>query len=269
MGPSNVQSVLAGLVSGFGEQAADVQAQNQQLNRQNLLQQAIEKRQEERDQRMAVPKSLYGPLWEATTGQSLPDTAPDTMPRSAAEVLFRQPAFFGRNDAYDRRTDMMKNRPVGGGRGATPDPQKTQPNYQKIDEKANQVALDAAGITVKKGQPIPWSTMTPQQVDNYNTAYQNSLSGGLSPYGQGGKYANYKPLKHTPGDGGFMGFGGTPASVTRQPAPWASASGSSMPPEHAALVKQARAQGQDSATIAAKFNQKGYNYTPADIDKIQ
>ena len=281
-GLSNIAAALAGAATGAGNEYADLAKQQDANKKYEAMQEAIMNRQSALEDQKSLPKSLYGPLWSKMTGLPLPEGSPESLNPSLGGVLFNNPWRMGRNDSYDNRTVEMGNRPVGGrgGRGTSVDP-KVLANIEAESMKAGRAALGGR-------VPPDLTTLVEPQRGAFNTAFRSHMAGLLGSYGihQYNPYDPLAPVPAVPASGlhGMMGMGqaAVPERSSLVAAPWATpgAGAGAAPvqqqqapqggtpiqdPNHLAVLHQARQQGMDDATIAAKFASKGITYNPADI----
>lgn len=275
---SDIQRFLLGALGGAGEGITAREQQQQAITKENALQQALEERAEQTDQRNGLPPSV---AWALATKSAGLDPAtpmpPDFHPgRQLSQYLTMGGARdYGADQSLAGRKYAADHRPA---------PRVT--NSPVLDEaKADALARTAAIQTLggKHGQSPDLTKITdPAEIEAMNNAYARSRG----PNYKGGPLIASVPGTPSTGLGkwgmGILGTAGAPASSRVLPAgapaaaplanplaPPPPAAVSTLDPSVAAGIKQAKGLGWGNDQIKSGLAQKGHIVSDDDIASVQ
>ncbi len=248
--PSQAQTGLIKALQGLGEGFSGGMAEADKASRADALQRALESRAEAKDKRSSVPKNLYGPLFEKTTGLKLPADAPEMLNPNMG------PALLGLMGGQ-YRTDNQKFAPK-----PTKDDHANDQNQAKLAAMGMKAAQQALGAKYKNGATPPLNKLSPEDAELVN----NAFAVGAGPTYKGGQFVKSvsAPQEASLGNKLSLGIFGTPAAPAKSQvvAPGAPAQ---LDPAVADGIRKARAMGWNDDRIMAAAAAKGHPLTPADL----
>lgn len=295
--PSQAQSaglgLLQGLAGGFGQGLEE----EQKTARANALQKALEDRQAAKDARAAIPKEIYGPLWEKTTGLKLPDSAPATLSPQLGVSMFgnngrmygadqtRAGREYGADQTREGR-EYAADQTNEGVHYKTDHPPAKNPQGDhaaelkdaKLYQMGQAAVIKALGHKYANGSTPPLNQLGPEDVDLANATFAAAVGPGY----RGGQFMD--KVAGQPGTGlhGFLGMGSAavPAASRVLPPKFGALAGAltqgAQPQQQQALdpavadgIRKARAIGWDDDKITATLAAKGHQVSPADLASVK
>jgi hypothetical protein len=258
--PSNIQVGALSLIRGLAEGMGRRREMDEQGARAEALQQALERRQEEKDQRNAIPKSLYAPMWEKMTGLPVPEDAPPYLSPTLGSVFLQYP---GKQLAANR---------AGGG---TLTPRERAKMLGDAYSQALQAGRTALGG--KRSIAPDYGDLVGPDRETFNQAAANEWAARMRGLGvQEAPPTFLEAVPGKPSEGGFLGIGGTPAQAERSRlSPYNYAPSSPGPVTSAGdrvnkIIQGYRAnKGWNDVQISQALSKAGINLSPDQVAQVR